>query len=213
MKMEALAKIITFANVKGGTGKSTLCVNLAAALSSLGYSLSVIDADQQSCAFDWISDSGDENLKKVEAYRHSEIKDIRNLINDFILVDTQGSLTREMANYLALSSLIVTPCKVSRDDIVGQGWVEIFLKQMAIDTSRIPLMTVLNGVNKRSSILSHIITQLEKDGIPTAKTTISQRVCFAEANVNKISVIGYNKIATSEIKSLTREILSQLSEE
>ncbi len=208
-----MAKIITFANVKGGTGKSTLCVNLAAALGSFGYTLSVIDADQQNCAFDWINASNDQNLKKVDLYQHSEIQDLKKLTTDFVLVDTQGSLTREMADYLAVSSLIVTPCKVSRDDIVGQGWVEIFLKQMGINAALIPLLTVLNGVNKRSSILFHIIAQLKKDGILTAQTTISQRVCFAETNVNRVSVIGYNKIATLEINSLTEEILSLLSKE
>ena len=112
-----------------------------------------------------------------------------------------------------LSSLIITPCKVSRDDIVGQGWIEIFLKQLALGDNHIQVLTVLNGVNKRSAILQHVIKQLKKDGIATAQTTISQRVCFAETNVNKISVIGYNKLATLEIKSLTEEIFSFLSKE
>ncbi len=213
MKAQAVTTTITFANVKGGSGKSTLCVNLAAAICNIGYSVSVVDADQQGSAFDWINASTDQNLKAIDVYKHSSIESLNNLTTDFILIDTQGSLTKEMAKYLALSSLIITPCKVSRDDIVGQGWIEIFLKQLALGDNHIQVLTVLNGVNKRSAILQHVIKQLKKDGIATAQTTISQRVCFAETNVNKISVIGYNKLATLEIKSLTEEIFSFLSKE
>jgi chromosome partitioning protein len=205
-----VTEIITFANVKGGSGKSTLCVNLAAAICNIGYSVSVVDADLQGSAFDWINASTDQNLKAIEVYKHSSIESLNNLSTDFILIDTQGSLTKEMAKYLSLSSLILTPCKVSRDDIVGQGWIEIFLKQLASGGDHIPVLTVLNGVNKRSAILQHVIEQLRKDGIATAQTTISQRVCFAETNVNKVSVIGYNKLATLEIKALTEEIFSFL---
>jgi chromosome partitioning protein len=208
-----LTEILTFANVKGGSGKSTLCVNLAASLRNGGHSVSVIDADKQNCAFDWIISSSDENLKQISVYQHSKISNLSELYSDFILIDTQGSLTKEMAHYLNLSSIVITPCKVSRDDIVGQGWVEIFLQQLSKDGKKIPCLTVLNGVNKRSAILSHVIAQLSNDRILTAKTTIGQRVCYAETNVNKCSVIGYNKSATLEIQSLMEEILLLLSKE
>ena len=79
--------------------------------------------------------------------------------------------------------------------------------------SQPPILSVLNGVNKRSSILSHVIEQLKEDGVQVAKTCISQRVCFAETNVNKMSVIGYNKQATEEIIDLTNEILNLIKSE
>ena len=42
-----MAKIITFSNQKGGVGKTTSCVNLAAAVATFGYKTLVIDMDPQ----------------------------------------------------------------------------------------------------------------------------------------------------------------------
>ena len=203
-----MAQVVTFANVKGGSGKSTLCINMAAILIREGYTVALIDADQQKCSQDWITGTKDKLLSRIEIIDQAEFIASENVDVDFLLIDTQGSLTKEMAQFLFQSSLIITPCRVSRDDIVGQGWIEVFLKQSNLDVKKAPILTVLNGVNKRSSILSHVIEQLKEDGIKVAKTCISQRVCFAETNVNKISVIGYNKPATEEIVDLTNEALN-----
>ena len=208
-----MAQVVTFANVKGGSGKSTLCINMAAILIREGYTVALIDADQQKCSQDWITGTKDKFLSKVEIIDQAEFKASENVDVDFLLIDTQGSLTKEMTQFLFQSSLIITPCRVSRDDIVGQGWIEVFLKQSNLDVKKAPILTVLNGVNKRSSILSHVIEQLKEDGIKVAKTCISQRVCFAETNVNKISVIGYNKQATEEIIDLTNEALKLIKSE
>ena len=203
-----MAQVVTFANVKGGSGKSTLCINMAAILIREGYTVALIDADQQKCSQDWITGTKDKFLSKVEIIDQAEFKASENVDVDFLLIDTQGSLTKEMTQFLFQSSLIITPCRVSRDDIVGQGWIEVFLKQSNQNLKKAPILTVLNGVNKRSSILSHVIEQLKEDGVQVAETCISQRVCFAETNVNKISVIGYNKHATEEIVDLTNEALN-----
>ena len=209
IKKEAkVAKVVTFANVKGGSGKSTLCINMAAILIRAGYSVAILDSDQQKCSQDWITGTKDKLLSRVEIIEPAELKAAKNVEVDFLLIDTQGSLTKEMAQFLFQSSLIITPCRVSRDDIVGQGWIEVFLKQSNQNLKKAPILTVLNGVNKRSSILSHVIEQLKEDGVQVAETCISQRVCFAETNVNKISVIGYNKHATDEIVDLTNEALN-----
>ena len=207
-KETKVAKVVTFANVKGGSGKSTLCINMAAILIREGYSVALIDADQQKCSQDWITGTRDKLLSRIEIIDQAEFIASENVDVDFLLIDTQGSLTKEMAQFLFQSSLIITPCRVSRDDIVGQGWIEVFLKQSNRDIKKAPILTVLNGVNKRSSILSHVIEQLKEDGVQVAETCISQRVCFAETNVNKISVIGYNKHATDEIVDLTNEALN-----
>ena len=212
-KETKVAKVVTFANVKGGSGKSTLCINMAAILVRTGYSVAIIDADQQKCSQDWITGTRDKLLSRIEIIDQAEFIASENVDVDFLLIDTQGSLTKEMAQFLFQSSLIITPCRVSRDDIVGQGWIEVFLKQSNRDIKKAPILTVLNGVNKRSSILSHVIEQLKEDGVQVAETCISQRVCFAETNVNKISVIGYNKPATEEIVDLTNEALNLIKSE
>ena len=212
-KETKVAKVVTFANVKGGSGKSTLCINMAAILIREGYSVALIDADQQKCSQDWITGTRDKLLSRIEIIDQAEFIASENVDVDFLLIDTQGSLTKEMAQFLFQSSLIITPCRVSRDDIVGQGWIEVFLKQSNRDIKKAPILTVLNGVNKRSSILSHVIEQLKEDGAQVAETCISQRVCFAETNVNKVSVIGYNKQATEEIVDLTNEALNLIKSE
>ena len=212
-KETKVAKVVTFANVKGGSGKSTLCINMAAILIREGYSVAIIDADQQKCSQDWITGTRDKLLSRIEIIDQAEFIASENVDVDFLLIDTQGSLTKEMAQFLFQSSLIITPCRVSRDDIVGQGWIEVFLKQSNRDIKKAPILTVLNGVNKRSSILSHVIEQLKEDGVQVAETCISQRVCFAETNVNKISVIDYNKHATEEIVDLTNEALNLIKSE
>jgi len=212
-KETKVAKVVTFANVKGGSGKSTLCINMAAILIREGYSVALIDADQQKCSQDWITGTRDKLLSRIEIIDQTEFIAPENVDVDFLLIDTQGSLTKEMAQFLFQSSLIITPCRVSRDDIVGQGWIEVFLKQSNQNVKKAPILTVLNGVNKRSSILSHVIEQLKEDGVQVAETCISQRVCFAETNVNKISVIGYNKHATKEIVDLTNEALNLIKSE
>ena len=208
--MTFMSKIVTFANVKGGSGKSTLCVNIAAMLVKLNRSVCVIDSDPQQSTYDWIINTKDPLLSQVNCRDVSNLEALSEIDDEFILIDTQGNLNKELAGFLKVSSLVLVPCRVSRDDIVGQGWVQMFLQKSQSEKKTTPIMAILNGVNKRSQILSHIKQQLNEDGTKVAQTTVSQRVCFSETNVNKMSVIRYNNAAESEISDLTSEIINLL---
>ena len=53
-----MVRIAAVANLKGGTGKSTIAVNLACELASGGVAVSLVDADEQGTATYWIERGG-----------------------------------------------------------------------------------------------------------------------------------------------------------
>ena len=144
-----MAKVVTFANIKGGSGKSTLCVNIAAMLTKLKFDVCVIDADPQKSTSDWIINTKDPLLSQVTCNEILDPEKFVELDYDFVLIDTQGSLNKELAGFLRVSSLVLVPCRSSRDDIVGQGWIQIFLEKSQHELKKVPLLAVLNGVNKK----------------------------------------------------------------
>lgn len=60
-------KVAVVANAKGGSAKTTTCVNLAGAWAELGYRLLLIDMDPQASASDWIGIERDDGKAFAEA--------------------------------------------------------------------------------------------------------------------------------------------------
>src|SRR6218665_1684727 len=56
---ESTMPVITFANTKGGAGKTTAVLLLATELARLGYRICVLDADPQHWITRWYESSGD----------------------------------------------------------------------------------------------------------------------------------------------------------
>ena len=60
-----MGKIIAVGNLKGGTGKSTIAVNLACCLAEKERSVRLIDADPQGTAAAWLRDGPPQGLSLV----------------------------------------------------------------------------------------------------------------------------------------------------
>ena len=89
------AKILVFCNQKGGPGKTTLAINVAAALAERAQVL-VIDADPQQSAVKW-ADAADQDsplpMAVMGYYQEKVHQVIRKVVDqyDYILVDTPPS--------------------------------------------------------------------------------------------------------------------------
>jgi chromosome partitioning protein len=57
---------LVVAALKGGVGKTTTCVYLAAIAAEAGRTVTLVDADAQASAADWLESSGDPAIESVE---------------------------------------------------------------------------------------------------------------------------------------------------
>jgi chromosome partitioning protein len=207
-----MTKVITFASSKGGTGKSTLCVNIAAYFAKHGQSVLVIDTDPQKSSYDWISESSDKYLHRITVQYIPDEGEVEKTIEatdkELVFIDLQGSLQKSLPFSLAIADVILVPCRPSRDDILGLGWIIELNKEVSevFDTARSNVAAVLNAVNTRSIIYTHCKKQIAEDDIHLLSSSISQTVGFAEANMNRASVFTTSKKAATQINQLGRDL-------
>ena len=207
---------MTFASSKGGTGKSTLCVNLSAYFAKLGKQVMILDVDPQRSSYEWITESSESILSDVSAIHLTDESEIEAIIEatdcDLVCIDLQGVLDNSPLFALAIADLILVPCRPSRDDIVGLGWI-IKLNESAsvkYPTAEAEIKVILNGVNARSVVYQHIIQQIKNDDIFVISSPVSQTVSFAEANINRVSVFEMSGKAKKMISQVGEEISSYL---
>lgn len=111
----ALSMIITIANSKGGVGKSTLAVHLAAWLYEQGHRVTLADCDTQQSSSEWIREA----VPQVKAVRLDNPDVILNELpllagdTDFVVADGPGSQTETSRALLLRADLAIVPCKAS----------------------------------------------------------------------------------------------------
>src|ERR1700749_4197120 len=107
--------IIAIANSKGGVGKSTLAVHLAAWLHEQGHRVTLADCDTQQSSSEWIKEA----VPEVKAVRLSNPDTILNELPvlsqdaDFVIADGPGSNTETSRALLLRADMAIVPCKAS----------------------------------------------------------------------------------------------------
>lgn len=118
-----MSYIITIANIKGGSGKSTISMNLCTGLMEQSYRVLCIDTDfPQYSLSRYIGNRTDTGLH-IECMSASDIATLNNIIEDkkefydFIIIDTPGALTEMTKHTHTLSNIIITPLNDSMLDL------------------------------------------------------------------------------------------------
>ena len=207
-----MGKIITFANQKGGSGKTTLSANLAVLWANSEYKVAVIDADAQKSLTYWL-----EARKKY--YREEPIGidhypfDVRNLNEDlkqikrkydFIIIDSPPSITFDTIQIIKFSDFIYVPVQPSPIDLMATIPFLNIAKQERKKTT-----VILNRVMPRAKLTDAMIMRLRYAGAKIARSRISSKIIYAETfSVGRGVVdISITSDASREIINIGNEIL------
>lgn len=111
--------LVAFLNQKGGSGKTTLSINVAYGLKTLGYSTALIDTDPQGTARDWHEASGGTQLDVIGLDRPTFNKDLAalGLKRDWICLDGVSQVSNVAIRTITCADVVLIPVHPSPYDL------------------------------------------------------------------------------------------------
>lgn len=169
--------LLAVAALKGGVGKTTSAVYLAALAAASGRAVTVIDADPQASASDWIESSGDERLQKVTAVEAPTdrllIKAIGRIDGDDVaIVDTPPGNERLLAKAIAAADAVILPTRVGG---VETPRVELVLEMVPINQ---PVGLVICSARTYTRDYQHVVRGWTEAKVPVWGS-VPERVAIA----------------------------------
>lgn len=204
--------IIGFLNQKGGVGKTTLSVNIAAVLAQSGSRVLLIDADPQGSALDWAAARQIDPIISVVGFPratiHREIAQIGQGY-DHIVIDGPPRVTDLARSAIMASDIVLIPVQPSPYDIWASEEVVKLIDEARVYKETLKSVFVINRKIANTAIGRDVAEALSVYPVPTLKAGITQRVVFAEAAARGLAVheVDDSGMAAAEIRSVTSELM------
>ncbi len=216
------AKIIAVCNQKGGSGKTTLSMQLAGTLARRKNKVLVVDADPQGTATRWAASADDENPFPVSviglsAANEKVHREVKKFVGDydFIVIDCPPAADSPVPqSALLIADLALVPIIPSPLDL----WASVGIRQVIENVSDInetlKAHLVVNQCQPKTNLAKDTLEVLPEFGIPVCKNYLRQRTAYRQSAVFGQTVQDFGskaKDAIQEIEALTKEILSILN--
>lgn len=168
-----MANIVTFAQQKGGSGKTTSLVQLAVAWMASGKSVSLVDLDPQGSLKRWATMREDIPCRASSDWKASG--DIRAAAReaDIVLVDCPGNADILLRSTIRDSDLVIAPAQPSAMDI----WALDPVVEMA-GKEKTPIHVLLNRVPPSGGAEAQA---RETITAPLLSAALGNRVVFQQA--------------------------------
>jgi chromosome partitioning protein len=183
--------LILVANEKGGVGKTTIAVNLAAMCVLAGKETLLVDTDRQESSSSWAAMRHENSVVPPVTCVAKTGKvgyDLANLKAKFdvLIVDAGGRDSLEMRQSLAVCDTCVIPIRPAQFDLWSLAGMAQLLGDIAEKMgSKVNAMAFINGASPNPSVreTAEIREALKEyaDQFPTMQAVITERIAFRKA--------------------------------
>ena len=211
-----LSKVITIAQQKGGTGKTTLAVHLALAFIKYhNHKVAIIDTDPQGSLGKWFVIRSEKNgLNKNLTFKTASLwgaqyeSKMLKQEHDIVIIDTPPKIESDARPAIEAADLVLIPVAPSHVDF----WATEAIIEIAKKAKRKVLIQI-NRANHRSKLISKTHEYIKSINVKSTDTLIGHRQIFvASMGEGKTVVEKQRKSkAVEEIKSISNQILLELN--
>lgn len=211
MGADMSGKVITVAQQKGGSGKTTIAANLAVAFQRAGKTVALLDTDPQGSLGRWFMlrrERGDPGIEfaTASAWGVSYECDKLRRSFDYVIVDTPPKIDSDLKPALRESDLVVVPVSASQVDLWATEGVLDLAKREKSD-----VLVVLNRAKAGTRVADQIASEIDTLDVDRAITVLGHRVAYPETLGQGKGVLERGKGAWSiEFQKLAKEITKRL---
>jgi chromosome partitioning protein len=210
-----LSKVITIAQQKGGTGKTTLAVHLA--LGFIKYhklKVVLIDTDPQGSLGKWFmirtkKENSNDNLTFKTASLWGAQYESKTLKNDhdIVIIDTPPKIESDARPSIEAADLVLIPMSASHVDFWATGAIVEIAKK-----ANKKILIQINRSNQRSKLITKTNDFIKSLDLSSTQTIIGNRQIYASSMGEGKTAIEKQKkgVAVEEIKKLSEQILLEL---
>jgi chromosome partitioning protein len=205
--------IITFAQQKGGAGKTTVAAHFAVACALAGKSVAILDTDPQGSLGQWYerreASMGAERIDLIfrTASGWGARREARAMAkdHDVVVLDTPPKSDLELRPSLEAANLVAIPVQPAPVDL----WATEPTLAM-VDKIGVRSLLILNRVVHGTLLGAEIAREIAAMGHPVAVTELGSRVAFAASMGNGKTVMEThpNSPAAAEVYDLVIEVLA-----
>lgn len=208
--------ILSIGGIKGGSGKTTLAINIAVARALKKHRVLLVDADEQRSATMWSAKREDlkteTEITTIHLTGSSVLSQVKKMSKDYddVIIDVGGRETSSLRAALLVCDTFLTPFRPRSLDIWTIENLESILDEALTMNSKMNIFSVLNQADSRGRDNSDAFSIL-KDcrSIQPLKSMISQRKIFANSANEGMGILEYNPLDEKGEKEL-KKLVSKL---
>lgn len=155
---------ILIANPKGGSGKTTLSVNIAGYLANQGKRVAMLDLDRQKSASLWVA-ARPTDLPEIVTLTSTKGEDC---LNDTLVIDSPAGLHgKNLARAIKLAHMVIVPVSPSLFDLnASRDFLKILADEKAVRKGKCEIGVVGMRMNPRTRAATLLENFLADSDLP-----------------------------------------------